>query len=56
MLVAGVTLLAVGSFALVGSTIIEWKRKEPLYAILMKISTGVMAIGTIIFGIGMAID
>jgi len=56
MIVAGVTLLAVGTAALASSVAMEFWKKEPVYMIIMKISAGLFAIGTIIFGIGMGLD
>jgi len=52
MIVAGVTLLAVAATALVGSVGMEIWKKEPVYMIIMKVSSGLLAVGAIVFEIG----
>ncbi len=52
MIVAGVTLLAIGAVALVGSVGMEIWKKEPVYMIIMKISAGLLAIGAIVWEVG----
>lgn len=51
MLIAGIVVLSLGVGALVASTYMEWKRHEPVYALLIKVSTGLLAIGAILFGV-----
>lgn len=49
MMAVGVAILAASTASLVCSIVLEVRRKEPIYMILMKISTGGIAIGAIIF-------
>lgn len=54
LLVAGIVLaaLGVGSFSV--STYLEWKMREPLYAVLMKVATIIAFVGAIFIGIAFA--
>ena len=46
-----IMILAIGVGSLSVSTYLEWRIKEPKYALVMKISTGLLAIGAILFGL-----
>ena len=46
-----IAILALGVGSLSVSTYLEWRIKEPKYALVMKISTGLLAIGAILFGL-----
>lgn len=49
-----IAILSIGVGSLSLSTYLEWKRQEPIYALVMKISSGLLAIGAILFGFAMA--
>lgn len=51
MMALGITILAASTASLICSIVLEVRRKEPIYMILMKISTGGIAIGAIIFAL-----
>ena len=51
MMALGVTILATSTASLICSIVLEIRRKEPIYMILMKISSGGIAIGAIIFAL-----
>jgi len=46
-----IAILALGVGSLSVSTYLEWRIKEPKYALVMKVSTGLLAIGAILFGL-----
>ena len=46
------TFLGIGSIGVVASVILEIKKKEPIYMLLMKIFPWFMAIGAIILATG----
>ena len=48
-----IMILAIGVGSLSVSTYLEWRIKEPMYALVMKISTGLLAIGAILFSLSM---
>ena len=48
-----IMILAIGVGSLSVSTYLEWRIKEPKYALIMKISTGLLAIGAILFSLSM---
>lgn len=48
----GVAILAASTASLICSIVLEVRRKEPVYMILMKISAGGIAIGAIVFSLG----
>ena len=48
-----IMILAIGVGSLSVSTYLEWRIKEPKYALVMKISTGLLAIGAILFSLSM---
>ena len=48
-----IMILAIGVGSLSVSTYLEWRIKEPKYALAMKISTGLLAIGAILFSLSM---
>ena len=52
MLAVGMTFLGIGSIGVVASVILEIKKKEPIYMLLMKIFPWFMAIGAIILATG----
>lgn len=51
MFVAAIVLLALGVGALGTSTYLEWRCREPVYALVMKVSTGLLAIGALLFSL-----
>jgi len=51
LMAIGVTILAVSTTSLVCSIVLEVRRREPMYMVLMKISAGGIAIGAIIFSL-----
>lgn len=45
----GLIIMVVGIGGIISSTILEWKRKEPIYALLMKIFPAIFAVGCAIY-------
>lgn len=54
MIVAGITLLTLGTVGITSSVILEWRMKAKKWDISMKISALIFGAGGIIFGIAMA--
>jgi len=48
----GLGLMITGTVGIISSTILEWKRKEPIYALLMKIFPAVFAVGCALYFVG----
>lgn len=55
MMALGITILAASTATLACSIVLEVRRKEPIYMILMKISSGGIAIGAIIFALAVSL-
>lgn len=55
MMAIGVTILAASTVSMICSIVLEIRRKEPIYMILMKISSGGIAIGAIIFALAVSL-
>ncbi len=54
MLVAAITLLAIGSVGILGAVIMEVKTHEPVYMLLMKIFPWFFGVGAVLLGIVIA--
>lgn len=54
LLISGIILAAMGVGAFSISTYLEWKMREPLYAMLMKVATIVAFLGAIFIGVAFA--
>jgi len=52
MQLMGILIMAMGTFGIIYSTVMEIKLKEPLYAIMLKIFPLIFAIGSIIWAFG----
>lgn len=53
MAIAGLILLAIGSIGVCGAVVLEMKHHEPIYKLLMKIFPWLIALGSILLGIGL---
>lgn len=51
MIILGYTIAALGALGLCGSVVMEIIKKEPVYMLLMKLSSGVLGIGGLLLGI-----
>lgn len=54
LLVAGIVLCSLGIGAFSVSTYLEWKMREPIYALVMKVATIIAFCGAIFIGIAFA--
>jgi len=52
MIYFGWTIATLGAIGLLGSVVLEIKKREPIYLLFAKISTGILGIGGIILAIG----
>jgi len=51
MIISGFVIAGLGALGLCGSVVMEIVKKEPIYMLLMKVSSGILGIGGIIIGI-----
>ena len=51
MIIFGWTIASLGAIGLCGSVVFEVIKREPIYLLTAKISTGILGIGGIILGI-----
>jgi len=54
IMVAGIALMAIGSFGIGAAVLLEIKTDEPIYKILMKVFPWVFGVGAILLGIALA--
>ena len=53
MLIAGITFMSVSVIVTGGATYLEWRLREPIWKLLMKVGPCLFGIGGILFGLGM---
>jgi len=51
MIILGYVIASLGAMGLCGSVVMEIIKKEPVYMLLMKVSSGTLGIGGILIGI-----
>ena len=51
MQLMGILIMAMGTFGIIYSTVMEIKFREPIYSVMMKIFPLIFAIGAIIFAL-----
>ena len=56
MIIAGIVLLAIGSFGVGAAVIMEVWKGDDIYKIMMKIFPWIFGVGGIILGVGLAIS
>ena len=56
MIVAGIVLMAIGSFGVGAAVVMEAWKGDDLYKILMKIFPWVFGVGGVVLGVGLAIS
>lgn len=54
MFIAGITLMAIGSFGIGAAVLLEIKFREPIYKILMKLFPWVFGVGAIVLAMAIA--
>ena len=52
MALAGLIIMGLGSFGVGGAVIMEIRKKEPIYMVLMKIFPWLIGLGGLLFGLG----
>ena len=51
MIILGYVIAGLGAMGLCGSVVMEVIKKEPVYMLLMKVSSGVLGVGGILIGV-----
>ncbi len=53
MLIAGIIFMSLSLVVTGGATYLEWRMREPLWALMMKVGPCLFGIGGILFGLAM---
>jgi len=56
MFVAGITIAIIGTIGIFAAVGLEIKKKEPIYALMMKIFPWVIGVGMLLMGLSWAMD
>ena len=55
MMIAGIVLMGVSVLVTGSATYLEWRRREPLWGLMMKVGPCLFGIGGILFGVAMTL-
>ena len=54
MMIAGLGVMTVGTVGIAFAVVEEWRKKEPIYMLIMKIAAGLFGVGGVLFGVAMS--